>query len=536
MCGIAGFICLTGQNDAGFRRFLPYFSLVLKRTGRRGPDAFGFVFGYSDDYPNVWRREVLFPDDEFRFQRAGEQLRNKLIDGTMNGLTSPDFLLANFRGVPTTEAGSRIYVQPYVVEGSYYVTHNGLISNDRQLYEKHQFRRQLDAEPHDIDSFVLGQMLRLNEGKQLRDSALRAFAPIEGSFAAAILSLNLARVVLARNFRGLSLAIWSWVDVEKATLVRYLVWASETAAFADEDRQENVVVVEMPGDSTLEVPLRADTINARLSDSALLRHFVSRCLTLDEGGSIHRRRSCAVVLSGGLDSTVCATWVCASGDYDEVHLLHFRYGARAEAQEMAAVASIQDRLAERFPKVTLVSETIDGSFIQNLGGSTLTDDRLAIARGELGVETAHEWVPARNVWMIGNAASYCDRFDIGTIVLGLNMEEGGVFCDNSIEFYQQMEKALWYGTRARPRLFMPLGNLMKHHIWKLGRDLEAPLDVSWSCYYGGDVRCGQCGPCIMRQRAAAMSGEDDPVDYVERDAESAMLINRYRKMPTSTSN
>ena len=115
--------------------------------------------------------------------------------------------------------------------------------------------------------------------------------------------------------------------------------------------------------------------------------------------------------------------------------------------------------------------------------------------------------------MISLAAAYADRHALGNIILGLNMEEGGVFEDNAIEFYRLLEQAMRIGTHAHPNLVMPLGNLMKHHIWKLGKQLNAPLQLSWSCYRGNEIRCGCCGPDFMRLRAAMMNDDIDMVEY-----------------------
>jgi hypothetical protein len=86
-------------------------------------------------------------------------------------------------------------------------------------------------------------------------------------------------------------------------------------------------------------------------------------------------------------------------------------------------------------------------------------------------------------------------------------------CDNSEEFYNRMEKAIQFGSQSKPRLVMPVGNMMKHHIWKYGRDLNAPLNLSWSCYHGSDKRCGECGPCTMRLRSAMINQDLDTAKY-----------------------
>jgi 7-cyano-7-deazaguanine synthase len=103
--------------------------------------------------------------------------------------------------------------------------------------------------------------------------------------------------------------------------------------------------------------------------------------------------------------------------------------------------------------------------------------------------------------------------------LGCNREESGAYEDNSSEFYQAMERTLQLGTKSKPLMVMPVGNMMKAHIVKYGLELGAPIDLSWSCYHGGEVRCGICGPCLNRQRAFKANGLQDTVPYKHRIAD-----------------
>nr|MCG2909665.1 7-cyano-7-deazaguanine synthase [Stygiolobus sp.] len=62
-------------------------------------------------------------------------------------------------------------------------------------------------------------------------------------------------------------------------------------------------------------------------------------------------------------------------------------------------------------------------------------------------------------------------------------------------------------------VLMPVGNLVKHEIVKLGVEIGAPLHLTWSCYEGGEKHCGMCGPCYMRKMAFRINGLEDPVEY-----------------------
>jgi 7-cyano-7-deazaguanine synthase len=66
--------------------------------------------------------------------------------------------------------------------------------------------------------------------------------------------------------------------------------------------------------------------------------------------------------------------------------------------------------------------------------------------------------------------------------------------------------------------------MRKSEIVSLGLELNAPFDLTWSCYQREDRACGVCDSCVLRLRAFREAGADDPISYVEtgtrRDAES----------------
>lgn len=461
------------------------------RISERGPDCFGY-FGIDSGGNAIETKTFLSAD--WKDQTSA----------------LPDYLvLANFRGIPTTECSTSGIgaesVQPYYDPSkTYIVTHNGQLSNDQELIAKHGYPRYMGGD-HDIDSYYFINVIR-NSADAI--DLVNGLGEIEGSFALAAFDRQRRMLHFARDYRGLFFAIW------EKDRDRYLVWSSEAESFTHglSSPYVSLTIKELPIFSALSMP--DNWLRTFGSGDFLLSAMRGRIECLSKR-SDYNKSSAAVVFSGGLDSTVCVTWACTK--YQHVHLLHFLYGSKAQVREVQAVRAICDYLRNRFAQVTISLKFIDLGFIKDLGGSTLTDHYSQHGEGEIGAEKAVDWVPARNISFLGLVASYCDRWDIGSIILGLNMEEGSVFCDNSIEFYQEYDRALQRGTHARPHLVMPVGKSMKHHIVQMGVELHAPLNLSWSCYSGDVVRCGVCGPCLQRQRAYAINGLFDPVPYKQRD-------------------
>src|SRR5512146_1826530 len=88
-----------------------------------------------------------------------------------------------------------------------------------------------------------------------------------------------------------------------------------------------------------------------------------------------RQGRAVVLLSGGMDSCVCAA--LAARDHDAA-ALHVSYGQRTEARERRAFLAICDRLAIRDRLV------VRDEVFRAIGGSALTDERLAVPDAEGG--------------------------------------------------------------------------------------------------------------------------------------------------------
>lgn len=46
---------------------------------------------------------------------------------------------------------------------------------------------------------------------------------------------------------------------------------------------------------------------------------------------------------------------------------------------------------------------------------------------------------------------------------------------------------------------------------KLGLKLGVDFSLTWTCYRGGDSPCGTCDSCLLRAKAFAEAGVNDPL-------------------------
>jgi 7-cyano-7-deazaguanine synthase len=84
------------------------------------------------------------------------------------------------------------------------------------------------------------------------------------------------------------------------------------------------------------------------------------------------------------------------------------------------------------------------------------------------------------------------------------------------EFFDRMQESLGYGSklwtqyRVPLEIHTPIIELSKAEIVRWATELEAPLELTWSCYQGGDAPCGGCDSCVLRARGFAEAGCPDP--------------------------
>ena len=142
----------------------------------------------------------------------------------------------------------------------------------------------------------------------------------------------------------------------------------------------------------------------------------------------------------------------------------------------------------------------------------LTDDDLDnIEKCE---ETASSvWVPARNMVFTSIATSYAESIGAELIIVGWDKEEAQTFPDNSKEFLEKFNELIATGSPDNIEIKAPAIDLDKDEIVKLGSEINAPMELSYSCYTGHEKHCGVCESCMRRKRAFIKAGVEDLSEY-----------------------
>lgn len=218
-----------------------------------------------------------------------------------------------------------------------------------------------------------------------------------------------------------------------------------------------------------------------------------------------------VLLSGGLDSTVCALLAARSFQADQVAALNILYGQK-HSKEAQAARNVASYLGLRHYETIKLSEGLFGG-----AGSTLVDEDKEIPLGPYSKEPGpvSTYVPFRNGIFISVATAYALKIDAEAIYFGAHAEDAlnWAYPDCTPEFLGAMKNAVWVGTYHKVRLITPLEWLTKADIIKLGFGMDAPFELTWSCYHGGEEACGRCATCISRLEAFRANGLVDPIKY-----------------------
>jgi len=211
-----------------------------------------------------------------------------------------------------------------------------------------------------------------------------------------------------------------------------------------------------------------------------------------------------------MDSAVCAT--LAARDYQS-YALHFSYGQRTEVRELESARQV----AEALDFLDFLHLSID--IFRRIGGSALTDPAIAVPKAPehspIGQSIPVTYVPFRNAHFLAAAVSWAEVLGAGTIFIGAVEQDSSGYPDCRPAYYQAFQQLIRTGTREGDiEISTPLIHLRKSQIVRLGLELNAPFNLTWSCYSGADEACGECDSCVLRLRAFNEAGIPDPIPYV----------------------
>ena len=209
-----------------------------------------------------------------------------------------------------------------------------------------------------------------------------------------------------------------------------------------------------------------------------------------------------ILLSGGLDSLVSLG--LKKGEFNIKLALTFDYGQKSIQNEIHA----SEKICRYYG---IEHKVIKLDFLKDITNTSLVSDK------ELpeGIQKTSDavWVPNRNGLFLNIAGCYADSYGYDYILIGANKEEAETFSDNTKEFIDKVNSEFEYSTKVHPKVIAPLINYVKNDIVKMALINNIPLELTMSCYKGGNRHCGECESCTRLKKALEFN---NAYDYIEK--------------------
>jgi 7-cyano-7-deazaguanine synthase len=219
-------------------------------------------------------------------------------------------------------------------------------------------------------------------------------------------------------------------------------------------------------------------------------------------------KSAVVLLSGGLDSMVCAGIAREQGF--SVVALTVEYNQRHRV-ELEAARTIAAKLANRHILLPLD--------LRAFGGSALTGD-IDVPKEGIGESIPVTYVPARNTIFLSLALGLAEASGARDIFIGVNALDYSGYPDCRPEFIAEFEKTANLATKAgvegdRFTIHAPLQHMTKAEIAREAQRLGLDVALSHSCYdpLSDGRHCGRCDACRLRAKGFSEAGIADPTVY-----------------------
>jgi len=223
---------------------------------------------------------------------------------------------------------------------------------------------------------------------------------------------------------------------------------------------------------------------------------------------VNKNKKAVVLLSGGLDSSTVLYYAIKKGY--ECSCLFFDYAQRHKkevksAKQLAKSAGLKLQIVNislPWTKSSLINKEqkipVKNNFKKQSGAPTQFR------------QLPSTYVPGRNTIFISFAQSLAESIGAQKIFIGANAVDYSGYPDCRPKYYKALNCVL-KEIGAGIKIEVPLINLNKTQIIKLGQKLGVPFEKTWSCYKGEAKPCGVCDSCRFRAAGFSNAGAIDPV-------------------------
>ena len=197
-----------------------------------------------------------------------------------------------------------------------------------------------------------------------------------------------------------------------------------------------------------------------------------------------------VLLSGGVDSVTCLYWALKQGYQVIILTLNYKSRPGKEKEITRSFASLLHlQLVELdIPFLRSAADLLKENFPADY--KDIYDDG---------------YIPAKNLVFYSIACFFAEALGAEYIIGGHIAHDGEIFPDATRPYFNEFEslinKSLVSDIKPSPKILTPLITLSKEEVGKLAKNLNVPLDKTWSCYKDDEEQCGTCLSCLERNKA-----------------------------------
>ena len=245
------------------------------------------------------------------------------------------------------------------------------------------------------------------------------------------------------------------------------------------------------------------------------------------------KQKAVVLLSGGIDSTICLAMAVDEYGSNNVVALNMLYGQKHD-KEIESAKAVAKWYGVPYYEMDMsaVMQYSDCPLLKHSHKAIKHEsysDQLMEMGGKGTVDT---YVPFRNGLFLSAAAAFALSVGATKVYYGAHADDaaGSAYPDCSEKFAEAMNQAIEEGSGGAVKLVAPLITMTKGEVVHAGLSLKAPYHLTWSCYEGGDTPCGECATCIDRARAFAENSVADPALTTVKQNSGVTRLEHHQKL------
>ena len=229
----------------------------------------------------------------------------------------------------------------------------------------------------------------------------------------------------------------------------------------------------------------------------------------------------AVILSGGLDSSILTMLLVRKYGMEKVRALTFNYGQK-QSEECNRAKTLCRHLGVAHKQLDI---GYFGQLVQPVSANIAgTDVEMPTIKDVLGDPQPPTYVPFRNMMLLSNAMAFAEVENCNHVFCGLQVHDEYGYWDTSQSFVDALNGVAILNRTFKTEIKAPFANKSKTEELRLCEELGqfGLLENTLTCYDPVEkdhewYSCGKCPSCAERIKAFQNIGAVDPINYIDKE-------------------